>query len=437
VAKVTVRGLLLDDLGGRVEGANVTAHMLGNAKFANGSDVLTGTSQVGAYGFTDVPVGANIRIRVTKAGMAPRERIFVPAIPEDGKPDPNSVDFGANGDLVTALSDKPEVIRVSPSRTSRGVDAQTSFTLTFSEPMNRADVENAFAVYVSGDDADGPAVLHANRKDLITLTAGPSLQVGYLVKKDDEQKREYADVIPYPERYLYDGAQFTAQWSKNNTEVVFAFRPGYHLPVDKDPARVPSFAVCFKNIQVRDADGTARDKAWFRLQPSAIGKFGYTFLPANDEILPRIVSIRPLNRDEIAGAATQDRILVQFNKPMMIYPANLPDRDGAGPLQVDTSVPDQVNDSNHALVRGNYQYEVASVKPVSGPTKVPQGVQFFNEDPTRTTIALTPNAGSGLAGESYSTGDNVWVRVNPSLRDPSGNTIDSSGDANQMNGFAQ
>jgi hypothetical protein len=434
-AKVMVRGLLLDDIGGRVEGATVTAFMLGNARFANGSDTLVGTSQVGAYGFSEVPVGATIRIRVSKPGLTTRERTFVPALPKEGQPDPNSVDFGANGDLVTALSDKPEVIRVAPSVNSRGVDAQASFTLTFSEPMNRADVENAFAVFVSGDVVDAPGAWP--RRDLITLTAGPSLQMGYLTKKDDDQKREYADVIPYPNRYVYDGVQFTTQWSKNDTEVVFAFRPGNQLPVDKDPARVPTFAVAFKNVSVRDAGGAARDKAWFRLQPATIGRFGYTFQPANDEILPRVVSIRPLNRDEVAGAATQDRILVQFNKTMIIYPANLPDRDGPGSFAADTSVPDVNNDSNHALSRGSYQYEVSSTKPVNGPTKVPQAVQFHSDDLTRSTVALSANAGTGLAGESYTTGDNVWVRVNAGLRDPAGNTIESAGDANQMNGFSQ
>lgn len=436
-AFVTVRGLLLDDLGGRVEGATVTATMLGNGAFANSSDALVGTSQVGAYGFTGVPVGATIRIRVAKVGLAVREQMLVPTLPKPGQPDPNTVDFGANGDLVTALSDKPEVIRVSPSQNARGVDPLGAFTLTFSEPMNRADVENAFAIFVSGDAADGPAVLHANRKDLIPLTAGPNLQMGYLTKKDDGQKREYVDVIPFSNRYIYDAAQFTATWSKGDTEVVFAFKPGYQLPVDKDPARVPYFAISFKNMNVRDAGGTGRDKSWFRIQAGAIGRYGYTFLPANDEILPRVTTIRPLNRDEIAGATTQDRILVQFNKIMMIYPTNLPDRDGPGPLLADSSIPDVVNDSNHALSRGSYLYEVASTKPVNGPTKVPQAVEFFNDDPTHTTVALSPAAGSGSVGDSYSTGDNVWVKVNASLRDPAGNTIESSGDANLMNGFSQ
>ncbi|MBC7543619.1 MAG: Ig-like domain-containing protein [Candidatus Sericytochromatia bacterium] len=160
---------MFDDSGSRLDDATVTGKVLGAGVFSNGSDILTMTTRTGASGpVTDTgtgtiqdysyglyaPGGSTILVTATKPGFTTRQQTIVPTNNERGDYSVNRLTFGEtiNGvtDRVYVLSDKPEVTNCTPAKDATGVDPATTFTLTFNEPVNTADVESLFAVYVSG-----------------------------------------------------------------------------------------------------------------------------------------------------------------------------------------------------------------------------------------------------------------------------------------------
>lgn len=101
-ARTTLHGKVYTALGDPVDGASVTAKVMGTGRFPNGSNTMTVTTQFGAYAFNGTPTGETVVITVTKSGLKTREQTIVPLANLSGNPRANKVDFGGD-DPSTAL----------------------------------------------------------------------------------------------------------------------------------------------------------------------------------------------------------------------------------------------------------------------------------------------------------------------------------------------
>ncbi|MBC7542716.1 MAG: Ig-like domain-containing protein, partial [Candidatus Sericytochromatia bacterium] len=269
-SRATIQGVIFDDLGSRLNGVTVTGKLLGAGTFDNGSDTLSVVTQIGSYALNGAPTGATILVTAHRAGFTTRQQTIVPLANLQGDTSINRVTFGQTAagavDTVYALSDKPEVISFSPANGTTGIATGTTVILTFNEPVNTADVESAFAVYVAGprNDIAAADMTNPNTSDQgrYTLSTNQGLLYTYDPNKDNgDTTNGTRSRVRFSSAPIYDSASFTSAWTNSNQTVTFTFRPGAHLPSDKDASRVPLYAVSFKDTTIRDAAGTGRSDA--------------------------------------------------------------------------------------------------------------------------------------------------------------------------------
>jgi hypothetical protein len=421
-SRATIQGVVFDDLGSRLDGVTVTGKVLGSGTFANGSDTLSVSTQIGSYSLNGAPTGATIMITATKQGMTTRQQTIVPLSNLQGDTTLNRVSFGetvgTTADRVYPLSDKPEITSFTPAKDATGVDAATTFTLTFNEPVNTADVESNFAIYVGGPRSDiGAGVDMTNpltgAQGRYTLSAtNTPLYYTFDPNKDDGAAANTRGKVRFSGAPIYDSASFTAAWSNNNQTVTFTFRPGAKLPTDKDASKLPQYAVSFKDGSIRDAAGTGRDDSWFRVSPAQVGRVGYKFTVAADTTSPSLTSITPVNKDALATSATTDAIRAQFSETMALFPGNnggnsIPANTDAGYAATNTNFryfvsPNGVTTlpDGTSILSGGFDFGLTS-GPSTGIT--PRSAKFYDGDATRSTIEMVPlqgdlAGGTGIAG---------------------------------------
>ncbi|MBC7541450.1 MAG: Ig-like domain-containing protein [Candidatus Sericytochromatia bacterium] len=477
-SRATIQGVVFDDLGSRLDGVTVTGKLLGAGTFSNGSDTLVVTTQIGSYALNGAPTGSTILVTAGKAGFTTRQQTIVPLSNLQGNTTINNVTFGQTAagviDLVYALSDKPEITSFTPAKDATGVDAATTFTLTFNEPVNTADVESNFAVYVAGprsDVATAAAMTNPNTAVQGRYTTGASntaLLYTFDPNKDDGSVNGTRSNVRFAAGPVYDSASFTPAWSNNNQTVTFTFRPGAKLPTDKDSSKIPQFAVSFKDGSIRDAAGTGRDDKWFRVSPAQVGRVGYKFTVATDTTSPQVSSITPINKDALAGAASTDRIRVQYSETMILFPGN---NGGASiPAAADTATanlntnymyyvsptgttryPDlaQVEGTGTNTAPGAWQATYAAFVAGGaggsdgGGNGIAAGQKIFDGDATRSTMELQPVSGLEVAApgagstQAFGTGRNVWVNAKSAIIDPAGNSVNTSNNINIRSGISQ
>ena len=426
-SRATIQGVVFDANGVRLDGVTVTGQVLGSGTFANGSDVLTVTTQAGSYALNGAPTGATILVTASKAGLSARRQTIVPLSNLQGDTTLNRVSFGetVNGqpDPVYALTAGPEVIAFTPaSATDTAVSPTSSFTLSFSGPVNTADVEAAFAIYVAGPFAVAGAVGPA---DAYTLSAlgddGNPIKLPFAY--DSGRDSDVTDkVTPNAvQRFLYDRSAFTTVWSSDKRTVAFTFKPGYQLPTDKDATRKIRYAVSFQGKVIRDADGVGRSTGLVRTTPAQVNRAGFTFQVAADTSAPAITVVTGLNQGDTTGG-TSDRIRVQFSKPMHLFPANFGGKTIPG-LAAPTS----------AAAAGNLKYTVKDV--LTGAESDPdllapsgsQAAVSLAEDASHSTIEFAPSNDDPTAGSNkigFTSGSTIWVRASTAITDPAGNPLD-------------
>jgi hypothetical protein len=411
-APATVHGLVYDDLQQRISDATVTAKVLSGAgKFANGSDTLTTTTQVGSYSLASAPAGCTILVTVSKPGYTSREQTIIPLSNLQGNPSANQLDFGMrNGaaDATTAMSDKPEIQAVTPPADATNVDQAAAFTLTFSEPMNKNDVETNFAVAVATDTAAG-----------YTLSNGVNLPQQYSPANDQFGAAALANA----NNVILSSSDFNFNWSNNDKTVTISYLPGQKLPSDKDTARVPQYAVGFLGA-LRDASGSGtRSDKFFRTQPAQAGKNGCRFTVAADTTAPRLIGAIAVNNATTNGG--NDQMRLQYSETMVLYPRNL----GGGA----TAIPNAITTPERsALTLGNYEWTYQIAKPASYGAGSAFGgsAAFWDGDGDRTTIVLNHNNSTAFNSGA------VWAGVASTVEDPAGNRIETQNGANLKSGNA-
>ena len=145
-AYATIRGIIVDDSNLNLDGVTVTAKSLNVIKPYS----ETVTTSNGSYLLSKVPTGVTIEIVAIKTGYTTRTRTVVPLVNNQGGSAINDMNFGQNSDgtqnVTTALSDKPEIKEITPNYNTSGVDPLTKFVIKFSEPMDKASVEDNFII---------------------------------------------------------------------------------------------------------------------------------------------------------------------------------------------------------------------------------------------------------------------------------------------------
>ncbi|PKL77424.1 MAG: hypothetical protein CVV27_05460 [Candidatus Melainabacteria bacterium HGW-Melainabacteria-1] len=393
--KTTFNGKVYDDSNAPLEGATVKARSLSE-------DVtyeVTTTTTGGAYAFNNAPAGIQLEITTTKAGYTSRRRVEVLKSNISGDPNANRYDFGTNGPAMTdfgvaynGLSDKPEVISVTPGRNASGVAPNTSFILAFSEPMDRNTVEKNFGIYAGSNET------------LSVDSVAPTLIQGF--------SNAY-DVTPAASSLVWSKSAFSLSWNADDTELTLNFKDERRLPSDKDSNKVPDYQVSLTvdDGQIKDKNGVSRaaaDGGYFKLTD---GQFegNYKFAINRDTEAPQADSLKALTGEN--GNLFGDEIKVVYSEPMVYYTA-------AGEIRGNMAggVPseDPLSANNYFIsINGGAEQNLAGL----GGTAL-----FDATDASHKTVMLR------FFGNLYTPGDNVKVRVNSSVLDPAGNSVDSSND---------
>ncbi len=392
--KTTFNGKVYDDTNAPLDGVTVKAKSLSSSV----SYEETTTTAGGAYAFNNAPAGIQMEIVASKDGFTTRRRVEVLKSNKDGNPDANRYDFGTDGPATTTfgveyngLSDKPEIIAITPARNGSGIQPNTTFVMKFSEPMDRATVINNFGVY------------GGTTETLSVDTVAPTIIQGF---------SDAFDVTPAANSLVWDKSAFTASWGADDTELTMTFKAEQRLPTDKESDKVPDYRISMlvQDGQIKDKNGTTRAAADGGYFKTTDGNFegNSRFSIQRDQLAPGLDSIQALTGEN--GNILGDEIKVVYSEPMVYYivPGQIRgNMNGADPTK------DALSPANYFIsVNGGVEQSLA----------VLGGVAQFDTEATHKTVNLR------MFGNLYSPGDQIKLRVATTVVDPAGNSLDSSQD---------
>jgi hypothetical protein len=373
IERTTFNGIVYDDAFSPLDGVTIMAKSLNSSV---PFEAIT-TSAGGTYAFNNAPSGVQIEIIASRSGFTTRRRVEVLKSNSQGDPNANKYDFGTNGSsgtgsLANALSEKPEVISVTPGRNASGIDSKTSFVLKFSEPMDRKSVEDTFNVRV----ALGQKLTIDRRGSSQTLSNG---------------------------NLVWDESDFNSSWNSDDTEVTFTFADEKLLPADKDSNKVPDYAVSFAGA-IKDKSGITRNSNYFKLTE---GDFEnqYKFAIRTDQTAPSVNSVIATTQE--GGSLRGDTLKVRFSERMLIDTKS---------VDISSFNFNGQNAFDSVLNSANYQYRVNG-----GTQQTWSGsVVFDADDLTRKTVILLP---SSSEDDLFERSDAITLIASPEIVDPAGNTL--------------
>jgi len=304
---VTLSGKIFDDTLKPLDGVFVGVRSL-NLPTPFQAETIASNGQ---YTFNKGLQGITIEITASKPGFTTRKRVEVTTT-TFGRPNANRYDFGNDGKATSfsasynALSDKPEVTRVTPARNGSNLDPSTDFILNFSEPMDRSSVEASFSIRSLKN--------HKLSVDNTILKFPSEQGFRYTLFGKDTNTRFYEISNGTP---IYDSSAFNITWNAEDTQVTFQFKPGLSLPTDKTPELAPHYQVAFKNFTnenriLRDKTGVERKEKHFKLTD---GDFedAYQFQVKEDQQVPSLQAAL------WAGFSGQmPTLLLQYSEPMLL-----------------------------------------------------------------------------------------------------------------------
>lgn len=368
------------------------------------------TDSQGHYKFTGVAFGVQHEITVSKPGYTRRREVKVFTIHSQPEcdfgvgldPMTGKVLYGPGSDIM-AMSDKPEVVAVTPGRNSANAAPHTDIKLAFSEPVDQGGVEAAFAMTVYQEK---PLSIQG-----IDALYGPFETLGAKAWNPTKPFPNIDQLASYT--WIWDRRHFETQWNEMGTEVTLRFRNRYTLPTDRETARAPEYMVSFlaqnKPHVLRDLQGNSRPQDWFKLTDGTFESL-FKFQVAADRASFRVLDITA--HKGILGIIP-DRIKVRFNKPLLIYtPLGY-----VGALNTELNARKEANPLTPTL----YRYQVIGNSP-SAPTveNIPDGVKLDPEDPTFATLILESRSPFNPLFEPY---DRITLKVASTLQDPAGNYL--------------
>jgi hypothetical protein len=315
--RTTFNGKIFDENHAPLDGVTVKAVSMSTAVPYQAETFST----AGTYAFNRVPAGTQIQISIHKPGFSTRQRIEVLKSNNEGDPNANRYDFGNDGvdkqfsaDAL-ALSEKPEVIKVSPSRNGTKVDPKTSFALTFSKPMDRKSIEDTFAVFAFNQRK--LSVDSANLSKPYTFNGNELISSNFLSGNSSQ---------------IWDKAAFNISWNSDDTEATFSFKEQKQLPSDRDSQRVPDYNIAFRafdsgNRTIKDKRGISRSDNHFKLTNGDFEE-SLKFSIKVDDQPPRLSSLSAETTEN--GGLNGDAVRVRYSEPMLFATRDLSIAGGMG-----------------------------------------------------------------------------------------------------------
>ncbi|MGE3726394.1 MAG: Ig-like domain-containing protein [Candidatus Sericytochromatia bacterium] len=442
--KTTLNGKVFDDNYLPLDSVTVKAKSLNSSFPFEATTVTAG----GTYAFNNVHSGVQIEITVSKAGFTTRKRVEVLKYNKQGNPNANRYDFGTDGGAVTysaaynGLSDKPEVVMVTPARNGSGVDPKTSFVLKFSEPMDKQTVENSFMLYTF------------NRRKLtvdydnLRVAGGAYTVIG--------NGTIATNFLPGNSNPIWDATAFETSWNSDATEITLRFKEGKSLPSDRDSNLVPDYNVSFHGLDInkrfiQDASGVKRNDRFFKLTDGDF-EYSYKFSIKTDEVKPSLTHITP-DPQSPRGAG----FILHYSEPMILETLGV---NIAGSMsdsltafrQAPAGYPGAIN-STSTKAAENYHL---LVKDALGQTRFEGSwaqlggrVEYLSRDDSRKSVRLTlpPFASAatdpdvqtrltqllsrghtlseGVVPSLFEIGERLTFQVEAGVMDPAGNTVDA------------
>jgi serine protease inhibitor len=317
VDRTTFNGKIFDDNHAPLDGVTVKAVSMNTAVPYEAETYST----QGTYAFNRVPSGAQIQITVNKLGYSTRKRIEVLKSNNEGDPNSNRYDFGNDGvdkqfsvDSL-APSDKPEVIKVNPTRNGTGIDPETSFDLHFSKPMDRKSVEDTFAVFSFNQRK--LSVDSTNLSRTYTLTGNDLISNNFL---------------PGNSSQIWDKSAFNVSWNSDDTEATFSFKELKQLPSDRDSLRLPDYNLAFRsfdsgNRTIKDKSGISRSENHFKLTEGDFEE-SYKFSIKPDQEPPSLASLSAETTEN--GGLNGDAVRLKYSEPMIFSTRDISIMGGMG-----------------------------------------------------------------------------------------------------------
>ncbi len=436
IETTTFNGKVYDDTNAPLDGVTIKARSLNSSVPFE----VTTTTAGGTYSFNNAPSGVQIEIVASRSGFTTRRRIEVLKSNKQGDPNANKYDFGTDGSdgsgsAANALSDKPEVVSITPGRNASGIDPKTTFVLNFSEPMDRNSVEDAFSVHVFEDQRLSIHNQDFRPRARFNLTGNTFNQLmgydfggGY----SDSDSINTASLV-------WDESDFTATWNADDTQVTFTFADEKLLPTDKDSDKVPDYMATFyaglsfsvadagpsepTGKTLKDKSGILRRDNWFKLTDGNFESY-FKFAIKTDEVKPQVTSVIATSSE--GGSLRGDSIKVRFSERMLIDTKagdiGASNNSINGDRNMDPTNPDLYTVQ---ITRGGFN---TNGMPAGGPGTWNWGqdlagtVVFDADDLTRKTVLLLPNSTSQ---EIFQRSDVIKVTVSSGVVDPAGNTMES------------
>ncbi len=438
-------GKIYDDSFSPLSG--VTVEVYSNSQTFNYYDKTEG-DVYGQYAFKNVPSSISLTIKASKPGYSERRRVEVVKSRPQGI-EGNRFDFGTDGGAATfsaaynALSDKPEVVMVTPARNGSGVAFNTSFVLKFSEPMDKQTVENNFMIFAFN-----------NRKltvdaDNLRVAGGANTVIG----KD----LVATNFLPGNSTPIWGKAAFNISWNSDDSEATFSFKEGKQLPTDKDSNLVPNYNVAFRAFSggdrvLTDKSGISRSDRHFKLTDGDFEE-SYKFSIKIDEVKPTLTHITP-DPQSPRGAG----FILHYSEPMLLETLGVNIAGGMSDSltafrQAPAGYPGAINCTS-AKAAENY---LLLVKDALGQTRFEGSwaqlggrVEYLSRDASRKSVRLTLPAFAGAATDPdvqtrlaqllssgqtlsegvipslFEIGERLTFRVEADVMDPAGNTVDSA-----------
>lgn len=412
IETTTFNGKVYDDTNAPLDGVSITAKSLNSSVPFEATTTTAG----GTYSFNNAPSGVQIEIVASRSGFTTRRRVEVLKSNKQGDPNANKYDFGSDGSTsgssgskANALSDKPEVIMVTPGRNASGIDPKTSFVLKFSEPMDRNSVEDAFSVHTYEDQQ---LSIHNNGN----INTYKQLSVG-----------GFTDGGFSTASLIWDESDFTATWNSDDTEVTFTFADEKLLPSDKDSDKVPDYMATFyaggSAKTLKDKSGILRRDEWFKLTDGDFEGY-FKFAIRTDEVKPSVSSVIATSLE--GGSLRGDSIKVRFSERMLVDTKAGDIGASNAALNTDLNMSPLNPNLYTVLVNPNgspstYNWGTTNT---GGATSVGGTVVFDADDLTRKTVLLLLPSGATTAA-IFNRSDVVKVTVSSSIVDPAGNTLES------------
>lgn len=295
IDNTTFNGKVFDDQQNALDGVTIAVRSLSSQSDYQASTITAG----GTYALNNAPAGIQLEITASKPGMTTRRRVEVLKSNKQGDPAANRYDFGTDGSSTSfgvahqALSDRPEVMQISPGRQAADIAANTPIVLTFSEPMDQASVLDTLQIRAFSSRS-------LSIDDGVSLTGAGSL------------------ATPAAGSLIYDKNAFEASWNAEDTVLTLNFKDQRALPADRDSAHNPDYLVSFVGgtSEIKDKAGIARGSAYFKLSDGPFENAS-RFAIQTDSIAPQLTQLQAHTAEN--GGIDGDALRVRYSERMIHY----------------------------------------------------------------------------------------------------------------------